>query len=156
MIASLPHLAMVRARLQRVRGRVLDLWAAGLQSPAIGATVGIPAHDVLHFVSRARIAGDARATRRCHPIAIAEPRLRTQARATEIIATVSAETGIRQRDLRGRSREKRVVAARRLAAERLRAAGFHPIEIGILLERDRSTVLHMLALTPRAKRRAAA
>lgn len=60
------------------------------------------------------------------------------------IDTIAQQYGYTVEDMLGKSRLKRVVAVRRLCILMLRGKGYSTTEIGRIMNRDHSTIVHAL------------
>lgn len=73
------------------------------------------------------------------------PSARIMVRAAIIALEISSETGLSESEiLHSRRRTAPLVGAREMLAKRLSAEGFTSVEIGRLLGRHHSTILHAL------------
>jgi len=62
----------------------------------------------------------------------------------EIVKKVSHESGVPTMEIYGRSRSKKIFSARLEVYKVLRAEGYSYPEIGILMDRDHTTILRTL------------
>lgn len=76
----------------------------------------------------------------------------TDRRARDVLREVSQATGIRITDLTGYSRRRSIVWPRQVAYLALHRAGYSLSDIGRIMHRDHTTVMHGIAV---AKRRGA-